>query len=226
MNKRSLWLQLLPCLCAGAVVCNAEAAKAASLLSFDGLSLPLSGSIPGTYGDNLLDTPNIQIEYRTVNPITGATFADHLDFWPTDYGTLTDVAYPVSNGYLGEISLIPEAGYAVTLESFDLAGWRQTDQLNQTVRILDEGFNILLDYSPFTVEGDAGFSAFTPMITRAGTLRIQFGPSWDTGIDNVRFSQSGVPVPTPALLPGLIGLGLSAWRKRQQKHEHSELHLP
>ncbi|MEM7794638.1 MAG: PTPA-CTERM sorting domain-containing protein [Cyanobacteria bacterium P01_C01_bin.118] len=33
------------------------------------------------------------------------------------------------------------------------------------------------------------------------------------GLDNLRYEA----VPTPALLPGLIGMGVAAWRKRQQK---------
>jgi hypothetical protein len=217
MKKLTALLKLLPYLCAGAVLLNASSAKAASLITFDGLGLSDYGDIPGTYGDNLPGTPNIQVEYRTFDLGTGATLYNNLDFWTTNYGDLQNIAFPVNNGSLGEISLIPDAGFSVTLNSFDLGGWFQTDQIDQTVRILDENFNILADYSPFNVEGDNGRSSFSPNLTRNGRIRIQFGPSWNTGIDNISFAQGGTAtgVPTPALVPGLVGLGLSVWRKRK-----------
>jgi hypothetical protein len=224
MKKFPLLLKLLPCLCIGAISFNSEAAKAASLLTFDGLRLDDFANIPGSYGDNLPDTSNIQIEYRTLDAISGVTLADNLSFWSTGYGDLENVAFPTSNGYLGEIALIAQAGYSVTLNSFDLAGWPLSDQLAQTVRILDGNFNILANYSPVNVEGDSGRTSFSPNLTQSGTIRIQFGPSWNTGIDNIGFSQgTAAAVPTPALLPGLIGLGLGAWRRRKAETESQNL---
>lgn len=49
-----------------------------------------------------------------------------------------------------------------------------------------------------------------------GSILIGFENSTDWEVDNIAYS--GVipdPIPTPALLPGLIGLGMSAWRKRK-----------
>jgi hypothetical protein len=217
MKKFTALLKLLPCLCVGAVLFNASSAKAASLLTFDGLGLSNYGDIPGTYGDNLPGTPNIKIEYRTFDLSTGDTLFNNLDFWTTDYGDLQNVAYPAQVNSMGEISLIPDAGFSVTLNSFDLGGWLRRDQVDQTVRILDENFNILANYSPFNVEGDNGRSSFSPNLTRNGRIRIQFGPSWNTGIDNISFAQGGAAtgVPTPALVPGLVGLGVSVWRRRK-----------
>lgn len=61
-----------------------------------------------------------------------------------------------------------------------------------------------------------GFNALTSPVT----FRIYgFGARNANGrlrIDNVSLQGSVQPVPTPALLPGLVGLGLGAWRKRKQ----------
>lgn len=36
------------------------------------------------------------------------------------------------------------------------------------------------------------------------------------GLDNVRIATKATAVPTPALLPGLIGMGVAAFRKRRK----------
>jgi choice-of-anchor C domain-containing protein len=58
------------------------------------------------------------------------------------------------------------------------------------------------------------FTATSPSTTLLFTSLTDtaFGPA----LDNVRVSTDGLtPVPTPALLPGLIGMGIAAWRRRQ-----------
>jgi hypothetical protein len=42
------------------------------------------------------------------------------------------------------------------------------------------------------------------------------------GIDDVRFVSSSQPIPTPALLPGLMGVGLGVWRKRKGESAKQE----
>lgn len=216
-------------------------AAEASELTFDVNGAGNSSDIPTTYGDNISSTsdavgsygmgngftPNITVDYRTVDPTTNATHANNLDFWSNAYGDLVNVAYPVSTNHLGELSLIPEAGWSVRLNRFDLGGWPGTDQPNQTVRILDEFYNILLDYSPFNVEGDSGHSTFTPNLTHNGILRIQYGPSWNTGLDNVNFdqvrpNQVGGIIPEPGTLALLAagifpGAGLALRRARRRR---------
>ncbi|PSB00613.1 hypothetical protein [Merismopedia glauca] len=197
--------------------------------------------IPSTYGDNVNSTsdavgsylkgngftPNITVDYRGVNPADGSSsFFDNLDFWSTDYGDLQNIAYPVVDGTLGEISLTPQTGYKVKLNSFDLAGFLRADQPNQTVRILDANYNVLLDYSPFNVEGDSGHSTFLPNLISSQTIRIQFGNSWNTGIDNINFDQvANNAVPEPATILGSLAFsifGANSLRKRQNKKVKSQ----
>jgi hypothetical protein len=74
-----------------------------------------------------------------------------------------------------------------------------------------------LDLPVFTLTGTSPFS-YT--FAAAGNYRIAIGV-----VDQTDFINSSVlnisnaqlvPIPTPALLPGLIGLGLSVWRKRKE----------
>jgi hypothetical protein len=176
----------------------------ATILTFNNLGIGNFGDIPGTYGDNvsaLSDavgsygigngfTPNITVEYRTlsVGGGSGGTLFNDLDFWSTQYGDLLNVAYPVNPTSTGEISFVPEPGWSVLLNSFDLGGWPRQNKPNQPLLILDEDYNVIASFSPFFVPGQ-GHATVTPNITRGGTLRIQFGDNWSVGIDNINFDQ-------------------------------------
>ena len=189
----------------------------ATTLTFDGLNLGSGGAIPGAYGDRVdgagdvgsyggpLDTPNVVVEYRTLTtPVT-----ENVVFWGGGYGDLENVAYSASNGSHAEISLIADAGYSVSLVSFDLAGWPYADYENQTVRILDGNGVVLKDYSPLFVDGTQpapAHTTLTPDLT-GSVLRIQFGSNYNVGIDNIRFTQVALGVPEPASL-ALLGAGL------------------
>lgn len=171
----------------------------ATILTFDNL-----GNIPETYGDNvsaLCDgvgcygkgngfTPNITVEYRTltVGGGSGGTLFNALGLWPTNYGDLVNNAYPANPTSTGEISLVPEPGWSIRLNSFDLAGWPNRSYSNQPLRILDEDYNVLMELSPFFVPGQ-GRATVTPNLTHGGILRIQFGNNWNIGIDNINFDQ-------------------------------------
>jgi hypothetical protein len=201
MNHKSLSLSLL-------LGITPVTFAASSTLDFSGLGLPNYGDIPTTYGDNLANTPNVLVDYRTVSVADNATtLANNLDYWDNNYGDLVGVAFPVSSGWLGEISLVPDAGYGVILDSFDLGGYSQADKPLQTVRILDANWNVLVDFSPYNVEGNSGHSTFNPSLSHFGTLRIQYGPDWNTGIDNITFRQFVRGIPTP---DGGSSLALSA----------------
>ncbi len=186
---------------------------ATSTLDFDSFQGVLANydDIPGTYGDNLPNTPNVTVEYRTVVPATGATHANNVEYWQSSYSDLQNVAFPTVNGYFGEISLIAAPGYTVDLHSFVLGGYPSADQPNQTVRILDGAYNIVEDYSPFNVEGNSGHSTFIPSLPGMSVVRIQWGPSWNAGIDNIVFSQADTSaVPDAASSMALLGLASGA----------------
>ena len=221
MKARSL---LSHTLLLGAGVLLATSAQA-TILTFDlDPAVPNYGDIPGNYGDNVNAasdavgsylvgngyTPNVTTDYRTWQISSDTVAYNNLDFWATGYGDLTNVAFSVVSGdHFAEITLVPESGWAIRLNSFDIAGYYITDHPGSQVRILDGTSNtILVDYSPVTILGTGGtHSAFTPGLTHEGPLSIRFGYNdWNVGIDNINFDQVAV-VPEPetyAML--LIGL--------------------
>jgi hypothetical protein len=197
---------------AGALLAIPGVRAVPSTLNFDDLRPILNNfdNIPASYGDNLPNTPNVTVEYRTVSntadPHAGVLLASNLEFWEDGYSDLANIAFAVQSGNLSEISLVAAPGYNVTLESFDLGGYLRSDKLDQRVRILDANYNVVLDYTPYDVEGDSGHSSLAPNVTRT-VLRIQYGPDWNTGIDNIVFSQSPITSRVPDAGSSLVLLG-------------------
>jgi len=80
---------------------------------------------------------------------------------------------------------------------------------------VDVGF-VKVNGSLFALHGS---SPFTYTFPSAGTYDLAIGVvdvSDFTGVSVLQISDAEAPVPTPALLPGLVGLGLGVIRKRNQ----------
>lgn len=209
----------------------------ATILTFDlDPAVGNYGDIPGAYGDNVNAasdavgsysmgngyTPNVTTEYRTWQISTNTVTHNHLDFWDFNYGGLANVAFSVTSAdHFAEITLVPEPGWAIRLNSFDLAGYFKVDHPDSQVRIVDgDSKSTLIDYSPVTVLGaGSSYSTFTPNLTYSGAISIRFGYNdWNIGIDNINFDQvTAVPEPETyaMLLAGLGLLGFMARRKTQ-----------
>lgn len=164
-------------------------------------------------------TPNVVASYRTVDPNNQSTLTNHVDSWDTGYGDLVNVAFASSSGYLAEVTLTPDAGYGITLNSFDLAGWPFQDYLNQPLTIYDENYKVLLDYTPIAAPG-SGHAHVEPALSHNGTIHIQFSNNWNVGIDNINFDQyrtSAVPEPATlvsAAFAAVAGLAVRSRRRR------------
>ena len=196
----------------------------ATVLTFDYPGAVNGTPIPQTYGDNVaaLDpqygsggglTPNITVSYAAYqnNDLTGLVGTDA--FWSTGYGDLTGVSYGNPNGYYASFTLTPAAGYSVTLESFDFAGYLPNaggypgqSGVNELVRIFD-GAALVYDVSP-TLFPFVGHDSLTPMITSANSITILFGADWNGAIDNIQFSQPGQTPTTPGVPDGGLTLAL------------------
>jgi PEP-CTERM motif len=219
---------------AGLLSLTASLPATATVLTFEGLGLSTFGDIPGTYGDNLPGTPNITVEYFTRNVSNGSINVANLDYWSTDYGDLVDVAFPVCNvGCYGVLTLVPTAGFAVRLNSFDLGGWPDVDHPNSLVAVSndfgDGSGTILVNYSPANVLGANNMhSSFFPNVLATGPVSIIFGfNDWNVGLDNVNFDQCAVgtaecsqtaPSPEPSTM-GLLSLGLAALARRRARRQ-------
>ncbi len=188
-------------------------AKAQTVIDFEGLGLGNGQAIANNYKTFAPGTPNVAVSFRTYNLLTDATVSNNLLYWFDNYGDLVNVAYADGQGFGAEVILTPDAGFQITLESFDLGGWLDTDRQATTLRLADGLNNAYsgFDYAAaaggsFTVLGAGGtiHSAFTPNLTSTGPIRIQWGPDFNTGIDNVRFSQAAAVVTVPE--PGSVAL--------------------
>jgi hypothetical protein len=156
-------------------------------------------------------TPDIAVSYVTIGD------ENEMSAWPNGYGDLADVAYPTNNGYMADITLTPQNGATLILNSFDMAGYNEADVAGQTIEILDSGNNVLDNYSGTIVGAGPTHESLSPGITSTTPIQIVFGPSWDDGISNINFDEtSASPVPEPsAWLLLITGFGaLTRLRRR------------
>jgi len=191
------------------------------VLNFDDLTLNNYDPIPAAYGDTLV--ANIaDLQYQTLNPGDFSLYEAHLEFWNSDYGDLTKVAYPSANGMVGEIAIVPAEGYGVKLVSFDMAGYSHADLTNVVMRVLDGSGNVLHNFAAggaVAIQGDGTgpqHSTFTPNLTVAGTMRLQWGTDWNVGLDNLQFEAiplSAIPEPSTWTLLGLGVVAVLGWRR-------------
>ena len=148
-----------------------------------------------------------------LNTTPGGT---NLLFWTDSYSG-RPAAY--SNSSVGLITLTPAAGLTVTLDSFFLGGWPNTNR-NISYSIDDlatPGLDISVNAA--FVAGSTGLLV-TPALTSAAGLRISFGPDgYNGGINNIAFSIAAVPEPESylMLLAGLGLVGAIARRGRQSR---------
>ncbi|MDX2037815.1 MAG: PEP-CTERM sorting domain-containing protein [Isosphaeraceae bacterium] len=154
-------------------------------------------------------TPNITSNFRTLStdPLGDENY---VGFWFNDYGDLVNVAYAAFNGGLFELTLTPDAGYGVRLNSFDIGGYLRTTREDQPLYITDANGNLLLDLGPIDAPG-SGHTTVTPALSHVGAIKLYYSSTWNAGIDNINFDQfvPGTAVPEPSTIAS-AGLALVA----------------
>jgi hypothetical protein len=143
-------------------------------------------------------TPNVLVDYGTLN-------GGLIGRWAAQYGDLSNVIWTGTNSF--DLRLVADAGYLVTLGSFDMAGWPNTDYTIPSLQVRDGDGNVLFDQPNALIQGDGtgpGHSTFTfttPL--SASTLLIFFDPGMagsNVGMDNVQFGELQVPEPRAFVL--------------------------
>jgi hypothetical protein len=173
--------------------------------------------LPPGYGDHV--TMNVQGGYKydvtgggTPNVTTGYSVGTMptIFTWAEDFGDLHHVIF-AQEPRVFEFDLVADAGFQVTLNSFDMAAWPHLDYVINSVSVLDGNDNVLFNQNNVLIEGDAvgpQHTHFDFAGVTAPTLKIEFDSrnvdSDDVGIDNINFSQSGAAA-VPEIDPGMMG---------------------
>ena len=165
-------------------------------------------ALPQTYGDRVTASVQNNFHYGTSGGSTSHIVADYgtngktVTTRRTGFGDLTNVASTASHNPF-EMTLTADAGYKVSLASFDLAGAPSHDWTIKSVQVLDGNNNVMFSKTNVAIQGDATgvrhthFAFSTPLT--ASKMKIRFDASNLTsstaavGIDNVQFSQVAQP---------------------------------
>lgn len=195
-------------------VATAAAPAAAATLDF-------SGDICVGFTGACADGSRIEADYGSIpgqlavhydRDVLSTTLTDRtLSWWNLNYSDLQGVAWGGSNNNFGrpEIFLQPLAGFGVTVTSFQLGAWPNTNRTTQ-VSVLD-GFRVpLFESDPdITIIGTTA-STFSGPWTSAEGIRIQWGPNgFNVGIDNIVFDVFAVTDPVDPVAP--IPLPAAGW---------------
>ena len=150
-----------------------------------------------------------------------------LRWWGTGYETLTGVAYGTLGG--GGLSILfkPEAGYEVSVTSFDIAPY--ANRVRDTfVEVIDIATNTVLFTQSFNPLPTGMVTTLESLMwTSLAGIQINLGPdSWDIGIDNIHYSVkpadlSEIPLPAAGWLL-LSGLGMFGLVRRRLSNQDSQ----
>lgn len=216
-----------------ALAVAAAGAAQATVLTFSDLhevtGAPLGnyGVIDHAYGDNVTQTndgvgsylmgsgwtPDVVTVYETLDN-NHNHFSDNLLHWDFSYGDLEHVAFSEFSSGFARLILTASAGKFVHLESFDVAGWPASDQQITYLQVRDAADNVLWDANTTVIHGTGPtHDHYAPDLV-GQTLVIEWGQNWNTGLDNVSFSQTDA-VPEPATM-AILGLGALALKRRRR----------
>ncbi len=204
--------------------CAHTTTAGATVLTFneDAPNNPISdgSDIPQAYGDNVTAASDSGFTYdeqgEGFTPDVQTSYGQDTKMWQGSYGDLSNVVYDQESNGIFEMSLNANAGSAVQLHGFDLAGWPTTDYTINSLSVLESGGSPLFSANSVDVEGSNGHSDFDfsqPLTAQSLSIRFDasnLGNQNDNiGIDNVRFGQTNADtsVPAPAAL-GMLGVGL------------------
>ena len=122
---------------------------------------------------------------------------------------------------MGEFRFTPAAGFQVTLHGFDVGEYQGRIAGNAEVRVYGLDLSAPALFTGTQALGAAGHWSLSPELTTTTGFNLQWGDSWDYGVDNISLTvapivPSAVPEPaTVALLgAGLVAMGAVARRRR------------
>jgi hypothetical protein len=126
------------------------------------------------------------------------------DVWLSTFAANTPIVFNFTSGNVSAISgaFFPnDVNGAVTPGSVSLT---LSDGTSQTLTNTNDTSFIGFLANPGTVFTSLTISSDQPFV-----------PGYFPTVNNLRVGTAATPIPTPALLPGLIGMGVAVWRKRK-----------
>jgi len=216
MKKISMLL-----LAAGASIAFTATAQAAVLIMSDascsGGACTNGQKIDQSYGAS----SEIDVQWRGTSALA-ATDANRFSYWSNNYSDLSGIAYGSSRTAAASIFFAPlKANTQVTLNSFRLGSWLGFNRLSSFV-IFEGVGKTLFSSGSVPVGPGLASSLFSPKLTSANGLGIQYGPdSLNVGIDNIDFSVSAIAaVPEPTTWAMLIlGFGVIGGAMRSARRQ-------
>tara|TARA_B110001454_G_scaffold189699_2_gene188451 strand:+ start:1807 stop:2310 length:504 start_codon:yes stop_codon:yes gene_type:complete len=142
----------------------------------------------------------------------------NFEVYASGYSGLVSALGDVSYDVPGYVEFVPDAGWDVVLESFDIGSWSFSNYPNSQVRVVDAVGTTLFDSGVFTFPGNTVSQFLTAPIRSSSALRLYINDFGDLGLDNVRFSQAVSAVPEPsAWALCLAGAAALAWAARARR---------
>ena len=195
------------------VVAVSQASAQTRTMDFSGLGLNLYDAIPANYGSH----GNLSVTNRTRNAFGNETASTCLSttrvsYWSTGYSDLVDNVFACYNGGVGEFFFAPLNGLSVTLDYLDLGSHGAS--LPYDVRVYDTNWN-----SVFAATGQVTSTQRINFATTSATgLYLQWGTSWDIGVDNITSTVGATssvlePATLAFLVPGLLAAAALARRR-------------
>lgn len=160
-------------------------------------------------------TPNIVLNF--VPLVSGNP---NFEVYPGGYSGLASALGDGSFNVPGYVEFVPDAGWDVVLEGFDLGAWSASSYPDSQVRVVDALGTTLFDSGVFTFPATTVLQYLATPIRSASALRLYISDFGDLGLDNVRFSQAVSTVPEPSawsLLLAGAGAVVLATRARRPR---------
>ncbi len=156
-------------------------------------------ALPPGYGDRVTAAVQNGFKYGTAGGTTPKIVADYgtssttLENWQSGYGNLPNVVFSAPNGSKFTMKLTADAGYNVSLSSFDMASFGSSYTIN-SITVTDGSGHSLFSKTKALIPNGTTHShfSFSAPLT-ASSLIIGFDSSnsggFNVGMDNVQFSQ-------------------------------------
>lgn len=168
---------------------------------------------------------NTSISGGTANLTAGAfNVAKVESFLGLSSGTLSTLNGAPTGGSAIKKTFFAQTGAVVSFDWLFQAGdYLPYNDFSFVSLVPTPGASLLSDVATVGNNGNSGLQSFSYVIPTAGKYTLGLGVfnSLDNAVSSTlqvsNVATTGVSVPTPALLPGVVGMGVAAFRKRKKE---------